>query len=224
MLIRDAYLTIGGSTSASKMSAGVECLAFDPRQCHTGSKMRKKKGTICREGCYGFDGCCRFSTTKIAEARRMDAYREADPAEYQAAFVRILGDGRRERMRWFTDGDLADAAMLRIIKAIAERTPDTRHWLPTKERGWLIAFERRNVWPDNVCARLSLPGINQKVPMSVSDRPISTVHTDPSVYPDAHICPAYEQDGTCGDCDACWNREVLHVSYPFHKNGRKVAA
>ena len=29
-------------------------------------------------------------------------------------------------------------------------------------------------------------------------------------------CPAYKQDGECGSCRACWNRNIKQVSYKEH--------
>ncbi len=35
--------------------------------------------------------------------------------------------------RWFDSGDLQSVEMVRDIVAVAERTPEIRHWLPTRE-------------------------------------------------------------------------------------------
>jgi hypothetical protein len=34
------------------------------------------------------------------------------------------------------------------------------------------------------------------------------------------VCDAYERNGKCGDCRACWNKEVAVVAYPAH--GRRM--
>ena len=32
----------------------------------------------------------------------------------------------------------------------------------------------------------------------------------------AFMCGAYERDGKCGDCRACWDKNVKVVAYPAH--------
>lgn len=33
---------------------------------------------------------------------------------------------------------------------------------------------------------------------------------------DAFMCGAYDRDGKCGDCRACWDKNVKVVAYPAH--------
>lgn len=42
----------------------------------------------------------------------------------------------------------------------------------------------------------------------------------PDSIVDAHVCPAYKQDGKCLSCRACWDKGVHNVAYPAH--GRKM--
>lgn len=37
---------------------------------------------------------------------------------------------------------------------------------------------------------------------------------------EAKVCDAYERDGKCGDCRACWDRDVAVVAYPAH--GKRI--
>ena len=36
----------------------------------------------------------------------------------------------------------------------------------------------------------------------------------------AFVCGAYSRDGKCGDCRACWDKNVKVVAYPAH--GRRM--
>jgi hypothetical protein len=128
--------------------------------------------------------------------------------------------------RWHDSGDLQSVGHLEAICDIAERTQDValadgtvhdiRYWLPTREYGYVKeVLEKRPVFPRNLCVRLSAHMIDGPVPASVG-LPVSSVHTRPDVYPESLSCPAYARGGGCGDCRACWDADVPHVSYPGH--------
>jgi hypothetical protein len=127
--------------------------------------------------------------------------------------------------RWFDSGDLQDLPMLERIADVAQHTPHTRHWLPTREYGIVKQYvTKHGKLPDNLMVRLSASMLNQgaTLPVSLHGHPnirTSTVYTKYTLPPaDYFICPAYtgEQKGQCGQCRACWSKDVETVTYRAH--------
>jgi hypothetical protein len=46
------------------------------------------------------------------------------------------------------------------------------------------------------------------------------VPTSEQAPKNATVCEAYERDGKCGQCRACWNKDVSLVAYVAH--GKKM--
>ena len=121
--------------------------------------------------------------------------------------------------RWHDSGDLQSVEHLDNIVSVAKLTPNTRHWLPTRENKIVLSYLENNVLPSNLCVRVSSAMIDGpplgKFPNT------STVHTAGSpigleIDIHDHNCPAHKQDNKCGDCRACWSPEVGNVSYLVH--------
>ena len=92
---------------------------------------------------------------------------------------------------------------------VCKLTPETMHWLPTQERKFLPLST--DSIPKNLVIRLS-NAKNDTKPGRAWDH-WSTVVTKPRA---GHVCPAPEQGNTCGDCRACWSKEVREVQYRIH--------
>jgi hypothetical protein len=112
-------------------------------------------------------------------------------------------------------------AHLERIVEVCNRTPDTKHWLPTRElhilRTWL---EAGGIVPPNLCVRVSAICVDTKpprykLPVVLST---STVHTDHSKKSTKGnlVCQAPTRNGECGPCRACWSPNVANVSYGAH--------
>ena len=112
--------------------------------------------------------------------------------------------------RIFDSGDLQSEAMLRDWIWIAEQLTDIQFWLPTKEYALIDGF--MGTLPDNFVVRVSSPKIDM-VPLKAY-KFTSTVHDKSESH--GFVCRAYERDGKCDDCRACWSRLVSNVSYPKH--------
>jgi hypothetical protein len=106
---------------------------------------------------------------------------------------------------------------LEKIVAICEQTPNTRHWLPTREYAIIKAFiDKHKVVPQNLTIRLSamFPDKPVVIPKSLQGLPgitSSNVHTQ---KPLGNACKAPNQGGACLDCRECWTDNV--VSYALH--------
>jgi hypothetical protein len=210
----EIWAYVGGLSNPSKMpSFGYSIPAT---RCKVGSRLRKVKGSTCAS-CYALKGRYVFRNVTDALERR---YETLDAPLWVEAMAELI---RRKAtavgyFRWHDAGDLQSAEHLARIVAVAELTPDVRHWLPTREyrlvREYIAAG---GTFPENLTVRLSAHMIGGHVPTFRDLREHGvTVSTVDSVAPDATPCAAPNQDGKCLDCRACWDRGTDHVTYRKH--------
>ena len=187
---------------------GCKSISLNAKSCKTGSKLAKKKGSVCF-GCYALKGCYQFPVVQDAMARRMKFFYHKD---FIPIMVFLLSSLRKKKFRWFDSGDVQNTIMALNILEICRLTPDIKHWIPSKEyKIWREALKIQKL-PNNVCLRMSSPNIDQE-PLKGFEN-TSTVHKDKKAF--GLECIAYKQDGKCLDCEACFNKKVKNVSYPLH--------
>lgn len=212
--LQECLEIIGGLSKPSKMPW--YSWSTPATACVTGSKLAKKKGTVCSK-CYALKGMYLFPNTQTAMERRLKA---RDDPRFVAAFVYVLNTkynnikGRENRFRWYDSGDIGTLKHLKDISIIAKYTPQIRHWLPTKEVGIVKEYYKSTApsWKDdplNLIIRPSHPMIGGKWPdnrlQSTSGR-----DNDDTLYQ----CPAFKQDHMCKNCDACWTNQS--INYRMH--------
>lgn len=209
---------IGGLSRPSKMPGW--SYSIPASVCAVGSRLRGIEGSACSY-CYALKGRYVFPNVQRALQRRLESLQRPQWVAVMAELLsrRYPGGGH---FRWHDSGDLQSLEHLRAICAVAERTPDIAHWLPTRETRLVLEYLRsygRAAIPENLTVRISAPMIGGKVPTfpalqgSATVSVISRTDTD---YPDAHDCPSRFQNGRCGDCRACWSRTIPVVSYRLH--------
>ena len=187
---------------------GCKSISLNAKSCKTGSKLAKKKGSVCF-GCYALKGCYQFPVVQNAMERRMKFFYHKD---FIPIMVFLLSSLRKKKFRWFDSGDVQNTIMALNILEICRLTPDIKHWIPSKEyKIWREALKIQKL-PNNVCLRMSSPNIDQE-PLKGFEN-TSTVHKDKKAF--GLECIAYNQDGKCLDCEACFNKKVKNVSYPLH--------
>ena len=199
---KEASKITGGLSAPGKMPEGSYNLPATA--CQTGAKLREIPGTPCY-GCYAFKGRYNFSNVKDALARRLDSL--THPQWVEAMTVLVKG---KKHFRWHDSGDLQGPEHLKKIFEVCKLTPETAHWLPTQERK-LLQFLDPAIIPTNLIIRLS-NAKNDTAPGQAWSH-WSTVVTKPR---EGHICPAPEQGNSCGDCRACWSKDVKEVQYKIH--------
>ncbi len=198
MLKKEAKEITGGLSKPSKMPGPAYNLPA--AACQTGAKLALVPGTVCH-GCYAMKGRYRFSNVKSALARRLEAL--GHPDWVKAMTVLIKGE---KFFRWHDSGDLQSVAHLKAIFEVCNNTPETHHWLPTREARYLPL--NHDSIPKNLTIRFSSHKIDQP---PVKYWPwTSTVSTRDST------CPAQLQNNNCKDCRACWDRKISNVTYPKH--------
>jgi len=169
--------------------------------CQTGAKLAQIPGTVCH-GCYAMKGYYRFPDVKAALARRLKSLNHPEWVEAMAVLIK-----GKPHFRWHDAGDLQGVDHLKKIFEVCNKTLDTLHWLPTRERKFLPL--NTDSIPKNLTIRFSSHKINQE--------PIkSWPWTSSVVNKDYHTCPARSQGNECGSCRDCWDRNVANVSYPKH--------
>tara|TARA_B110000259_G_scaffold53670_1_gene63218 strand:+ start:3176 stop:3832 length:657 start_codon:yes stop_codon:yes gene_type:complete len=211
--LKAAKETISLTNGNTKMPGSA--FSSDSFACKVGSRLASIKGSVC-ESCYarriqklrpsvnqGWTNNYEKSVALIANA----------PHKWVAACVfqinRFAIKTNEKYHRWFDSGDLDSLDQLKAIIEVAKKTPDIKHWLPTRELAIVRSYN--GILPSNLVVRLSAP--------MVDDRPIkgantSTVHKHKE--PVGHICPAPTQKNNCGSCRACWSPDVANVSYHKH--------
>jgi hypothetical protein len=148
---------------------------------------------------------------QTALKRRLTAI---DHPDWVDAMAESIQRQSPEYFRWHDSGDLQSLEHLERIVEVCRRTPDTRHWLPTREYRIVADYRRAHGdFPENLNIRLSAHMIGGTIghPNGLT---ISTVSTDG--MSGSHECPSRFQGNKCGDCRACWDRGVAHVDYRLH--------
>ena len=199
---KEASKITGGLSAPGKMPEGSYNLPASA--CETGAKLREIPGTPCY-GCYAFKGRYNFPNVKDALSRRLDSI--THPQWVEAMAVLIKG---KKHFRWHDSGDLQGPEHLKKIFEVCKLTPDTMHWLPTQERK-LLQFLDPDIIPPNLIIRLSNAKNDTKPGNAWTHW--STVVKSPRA---GHVCPAPEQGNSCGDCRACWSKDVKEVQYRLH--------
>ena len=197
MKVKDAKEITGSLTRTSKMP-GLS-YSLPAWECKTGSKLRKVKGSVCAS-CYALKGnYTRYKAIKAAQYVRLKSLQDSRWIEAMTAQVK-----RSEYFRWHDAGDVQDLQHLNKIFEVCRQTPDTKHWMPTRE-AWIK--DHLDSKPDNLVIRFSPPMIDQ--------RNDSWPNSSMVVLKDA-TCPAPKQGGKCLDCRQCWDPNIKIVSYGKH--------
>lgn len=166
------------------------------------------------QGCYARDGNYRFANVRAPRLHNREDWQREDWVDDMVAAL-----AGKPYFRWFDSGDMYALPLARKIYHVMRRTPDCKHWLPTRMQKFakFQAVLRQMEKLQNVAVRFSsdsitgafLPGIHG-----------STIVPTNKAMPGVHICQAYEHGGKCSGCRVCWDRQVPVVGYVAH--GRRM--
>ena len=152
MLKKEARQITGGLSKPSKMPGPAHNL---PAQaCKTGAKLVNVPGSVCA-GCYALKGRYRFNNVQQALQRRLKALES--PLWVEAMTTLIKG---QDWFRWHDSGDIQSMEHLNNIFKVCKLTPETRHWMPTREAQFLKDLNPEEV-PENLIIRMSSHMIDQ---------------------------------------------------------------
>jgi hypothetical protein len=202
MNLTQAKAITGGLSNPSKMPG--KAYSIPAQACRVGARLVNVPNSVCN-GCYALKGMYRFPTVRNALQRRLDSLDHPDWVDAMVLLVKSAGDP----FRWHDSGDIQSIAHLERICEVARRTPEIRHWLPTREYKLAMQYKAGGGdVPDNLVIRLSAHMVDGAPPEF--GLPTSTVVTTGAT------CPASSQNNECRDCRACWNPTVQNVAYAKH--------
>ena len=201
MLKKEAKEITGGLTYTTKMPG--PSYNTPASRCLTGAKLRNVKNSVC-SSCYALKGNYkRFPKVEEALERRFQSLGHVSWVTAMATLIK-----GHKFFRWHDAGDLQSMQHLENIFEVCRLTPDTQHWMPTREARFLSLMDP-DIVPSNLIIRMSSHMIDQP---PVKFWPWTSTVTSGH---DAS-CPAPKQGNQCGSCRACWSRDVKTVSYGKH--------
>ena len=166
------------------------------------------------QGCYATTGNYRFPNVRAPrDFNKQDWQREG----WINDMVQALENSRY--FRWFDSGDMYSVELAWKIHTIMMRTPWCKHWLPTrmhKFKKYESVINHMQSLP-NVVVRLSSDSVTGEI---INGLTTSTIFSD-TLPKDAFECKAYQHDGKCNGCRACYDKDVSVIAYKAH--GVKMA-
>lgn len=166
-------------------------------------------------GCYATTGNYRFANVKAPRAHNKKDWQRL---VWVDDMVNELA--KDEYFRWFDSGDMYTLALAEKIFEVMKRTPWVKHWLPTR----MYKFPKfRQVLTDmqalkNVSVRFSSDSITGEYTKGLHGSVI--IPTPSEVKRGMKLCGAYDNNGACGPCRACYDKRIKVIAYLAH--GRKM--
>lgn len=167
-------------------------------------------------GCYATTGNYRFPNVKAPREHNREDWKHTDWTE---TMVTELDADRY--FRWFDSGDMYSVKLAEKIFKVMKATPWVKHWLPTrmhKFKKFAAIIKKMEALP-NVVIRRSSDSITGDTIESQNSSTI--IESADSAREGMTVCQAYEREGKCGDCRACWDKGTKVIAYPAH--GKKIA-
>lgn len=166
------------------------------------------------QGCYATTGFYMFKQAKgTREFNREDWQRDGWINE----MVQALENSRY--FRWFDSGDMYSLDLAWKMHTVMLRTPWVSHWLPTRMHKF-AKFEsviaHMQALP-NVVVRFSSDSVDGSI---IPGATTSTIFSG-EVPAGVTECQAYQHDGKCNGCRACYSKDVQVIGYKAH--GVKMA-
>lgn len=166
------------------------------------------------QGCYATTGNYRFSNVKKPREFNREDWKRLSWVEDMVA-----GLSNSRYFRWFDSGDMYDLKLAKRIYLVMLLTPEVKHWLPTR----MHKFSKfKQVIADmqalpNVVVRFSSDSVTGEV---IEGLNTSTIFSG-DVPEGVTECKAYDHDGKCNGCRACYDKDVKVIGYKAH--GIKMA-
>ena len=166
------------------------------------------------QGCYATTGNYRFSNVKKPrEFNREDWKRDS----WVNDMVLALDSSRY--FRWLDSGDLYDVRLAEKVLEVMRLTPWVKHWLPTrmyKFSKFAPVLEAMQAL-ENVSVRYSSDSVTGEI---INAKNSSTIFSD-TLPAGSFECKAYQNDGKCSGCRACYDPAIPVIAYKAH--GVKMA-
>jgi len=161
------------------------------------------------QGCYATTGNYRFANVKKPREFNREDWKRDD---WVNDMVQALDSSRY--FRWFDSGDMYTLHLAGKIYEVMKATPWVKHWLPTrmhKFNKYKTIIERMQQLP-NVVVRFSSDSVTGEV---IEGLNTSTIFSD-TLPVGATECQAYQHEGKCNGCRACYDKSVSVIAYKAH--------
>ena len=217
--IKSANEIIYGASKPSKMPG--DAYGIPASRCKTGGKLRNVEGSVCF-GCYAADDWEWLKQTKRYSNYAWKNVKNANEKRFNAihhplwvpAMIGYILRRKVAEFRWHDTGDLQSVEHLENIAKVCRGTPDTKHWLPSREYATIKKWRESYEEPDNLCIRASAHMHDKQAPKSLGQS--SMVVKDEPMPEGVFECEAYKRNAECGPCRACWDKSIETVGYPYH--------
>jgi Gene product 88 len=166
-------------------------------------------------GCYAVGGNYRFDNVKLPRQENREDWKRAEWVDDMVAALR-----NDRYFRWFDSGDVYALPLAEKILEVMRRTPDVKHWLPTRMHKFAKfqpVLAAMAALP-NVVVRPSSDSVTGEFVAGVHG---STIVPDTSPRAGVQTCFAAFNNGQCGSCRACYSKDVAVIGYVAH--GRSMA-
>jgi hypothetical protein len=163
------------------------------------------------KGCYATTGNYRFANVKAPRE-----FNRIDWTRFEWVDDKVAENERDRYFRWFDSGDMYSLALAEKMLDVMTRTPWCKHWLPTRMHKFpkfALVLQAMQALP-NVMVR---PSSDSIVGVFIPGLHGSVIVPDSRVNPGmVTLCRAYENEGKCSGCRACYDKAVPVIAYPAH--------
>jgi hypothetical protein len=202
----------------SKTSKLDGILSWSLQALETCPASKNKDGSLvdaCK-GCYATTGNYNYPNVKLPRALNKEDWKR----DQWVSDMLIALDSSRY-FRFFDSGDMYSIELANKMLELCTKATWVKFWIPTR----MYKFKKFQSVIDkmqalsNVVVRFSSDSVQGQ---TVEGLTTSTIFSEESQLPsNATICRAYEHEGKCNGCRACYNKEVELIAYKSH--GVKMA-
>lgn len=166
------------------------------------------------QGCYATTGNYRFANVK----KPREFNREDWKRDNWVNDMLIALDSSRY-FRFFDSGDMYSLELAEKILELCTKANWVKFWIPTrmnKFKKFEQVISKMQALP-NVVVRFSSDSVTGEI---IEGKTTSTIFSD-TLPANAFECKAYQHEGKCNGCRACYDKDVQVIAYKAH--GVKMA-
>ena len=190
---------------------GVRSWSLQARETCPGSIDSNGELVAACAGCYAVGGNYRYPNVREPRIENREDWKRP---EWVADMVAALRNDRF--FRWFDSGDMYALPLAEKILDVMTRTPDVRHWVPTrmyKFRKFADVIARMQALPNVMVRPSSDSVIGEYIPGLHGSTIVPSIDQVPA---GVTLCRAANNAGKCGACRACYDKFVAVVAYVAH--------
>lgn len=207
------YMPLVKISVTSKLD-GIRSWSLQALDTCPGSKAKDGSLVDACKGCYATQGNYRYPNVKAPrEYNKEDWQRDT----WVDDMVKALDSDRY--FRWFDSGDMYAIGLAEKMLEVMQRTPWVKHWLPTRMHKFpkfQSIIEQMDTLPNVVVRRSSDSIVGEVLNAPWSSTIATSFDTD-----NVKVCEAYQHEGKCSGCRACWNKDIPVIGYVAH--GKSMA-